>query len=209
MNKYYETRYKHDKGRTSVWKAICEYLQIYIDQKGVVVDLGAGYCDFINNINSKKKIAVDINPESKNYCNLDVSFINAKAYKIKKVRNLSIDTVFASNLLEHLNDKELELFVREMKRILKKGGKIILLQPNYKYAYKDYFDDYTHKKIFSHISIVDFFTAHNFSLNTLYPKFLPFSLKSRLPKSYFLTKIYLHSFFKPFAKQMLVVFNNQ
>ena len=206
MDKYFETRYKYDKDRSSVWMAICEYLQTFIDSQGTTVDLGAGYCDFINNINSKKKIAVDMNFDSLNYCHPNVKFIKAKVYKISKIKNLSVDTIFASNLLEHLNDEELELLIIEFKRILKRGGKIILIQPNYKYAYKDYFDDYTHKKVFSHISIVDFFVSHNFTLSKLFPKFMPFSLKSRLPKSYLLTKIYLHSFFKPFAKQMLVIF---
>ena len=206
MGKYFETRYKYDKDRSSVWRAICEYLQAYIDPQGTVVDFGAGYCDFINNINSKTKIAVDISSESINYCYPNVQFIKAKAYKVSKIKSLSFDTIFASNLLEHLNDEELDLLILEFKRILKKDGKIILIQPNYKYAYKDYFDDYTHKKVFSHISIVDLFNSHNFRLSKIYPKFMPFSLQSRLPKSYILTKIYLHSFFKPFAKQMLVIF---
>jgi ubiquinone/menaquinone biosynthesis C-methylase UbiE len=206
MSKYFDTRYKYNKDRSSVWKAICEYLQFFIKRDGTTVDLGSGYCDFINNINCRNKIAVDVNIESSSYCHPSVKFIKAKAYKVSKIKNHSVDTIFASNLLEHLNDKELDLLLLEFKRILKKGGKIILIQPNYKYAYKDYFDDYTHKKVFSHISIVDFFVSHNFRLIKLFPKFMPFSLKSRLPKSYLLTKIYLHSFFKPFAKQMLVIF---
>ncbi|QDC89410.1 class I SAM-dependent methyltransferase [Candidatus Methylopumilus universalis] len=209
MSKYFETRYKFDQNRSSVWKAICEYLQKYVNENGTTVDLGCGYCDFINNIDSKIKIAVDINSEGASFCNPNVRFIKAKAFDLAKIKSLSVDTIFASNLLEHLNDAELQLLMIEFKRILKKGGKIILMQPNYKYAYRDYFDDYTHKKVFSHISIVDFFVSHNFTLSKLCPKFMPFSLKSRLPKSYFLTKIYLQFFFKPFAKQMLVIFINR
>jgi hypothetical protein len=83
------------------------------------------------------------------------------------------------------------------------------MQPNYRYAYKEYFDDYTHKKIFTHISLNDFFQANGFEAIKVLPKFLPFSLKSRLPKSYFLTKLYLHSFYKPMAKQMLLVFKKK
>ena len=36
-------------------------------------------------------------------------------------------------------------------------------------------------------------------------KFLPFSFKSFLPKSYWITRLYLASFWRPLAAQMLVV----
>jgi hypothetical protein len=33
MSDYYETRYTYDKGRAKVWKAITEYLQIYVNKE--------------------------------------------------------------------------------------------------------------------------------------------------------------------------------
>ena len=39
----------------------------------------------------------------------------------------------------------------------------------------------------------------------LLPRFLPFSLKSRLPKSPYLVRLYLRLPLRPLAKQMLVV----
>jgi SAM-dependent methyltransferase len=117
----------------------------------------------------------------------------------------SIDVVFASNLFEHFNDEELEAIMLNIKRVLKPNGKIILLQPNIFYAYREYWDDYTHKKAFSHVSLADFLSSQDFQILKVYKKFIPFSLKSRLPKSYLLTKLYLLSPIKPFAKQMLAV----
>jgi len=64
---------------------------------------------------------------------------------------------------------------------------------------------YTHKKAFSHVSLSDFLMAHDYQIIRFYKKFIPFSLKSRLPKSYWLTRLYLNFPIKPFAKQMLVV----
>ncbi len=202
---YYLTRYSFDSGRVKVWKAICEYLQKYIKISDTVVDLGSGYCDFINNINAFKKYAVDINPDGYKFCNKNVRFINSSIKKIKHLKSNSINVIFASNLLEHFDDNELNDALSEFNRILRVGGTIILMQPNFKYAYKEYFDDYTHKKIFTHISLRDYFEANGYKAIDVLPKFLPFSLKSRLPKSYFLTKIYLASFYKPMAKQMLLV----
>jgi SAM-dependent methyltransferase len=207
MSEYYETRYTFDIGRTKVWKAIAEYLQQFVSADAdCVLDLGAGYCDFINNIKARERLAVDMNPAASQFCHDDVKFHCASVNDLSVLQANSIDVLFASNLLEHLDDLELACAVKEFKRILKQGARVILMQPNYRYAYKEYFDDYTHKKVFTHISLRDFFQANGFEAIRVYPKFLPFSLKSRLPKSYILTKLYLYSFYKPMAKQMLLVF---
>ena len=207
MSGYFETRYSFDAGRAKVWKAIAEYLQRYVDPgSDTVLDLGAGYCDFINNIGARRKIAVDVDAHRIAYAAPDVQVVQASIESMPSIEDGSIDVLFASNLLEHLDDVQLERALAEFDRLLKKGAVVILLQPNYRYAYREYFDDYTHKKIFSHVSLRDFFVAHGYEAVAMVPRFLPFSLKSRLPKSYILTKIYLWSFYKPLAKQMLLVF---
>jgi ubiquinone/menaquinone biosynthesis C-methylase UbiE len=208
MANYFKTRYSFDKGRFLVWKAISEFIQQFIDEKNdAILDIGSGYCDFINNIVCKKKFAVDINKDCGLFCAKDVIFYRSSITNLEKIKPNSIDVIFASNLLEHFTDAELELVLKELRRVLKKKSRVIVLQPNYKYAYKEYFDDYTHKKIFSHVSIIDFFESNGFKTYKCFPRFLPFSLKSFLPKSYLLTKIYLWSFYKPMAKQMLLVFD--
>jgi len=207
MSEYYETRYTFDSGRAKVWKAIAECLQQFVrEDADCVLDLGAGYCDFINNIKARERLAVDMNPAALQFCHDDVKFYCASAHDLSVLKAKSIDVLFASNLLEHLDDLELACAMKEFNRILKQGARVILMQPNYRYAYKEYFDDYTHKKVFTHISLRDYFQANGFESVKIYPRFLPFSLKSRLPKSYILTKLYLHSFYKPMAKQMLLVF---
>lgn len=205
-NLYYQTRYNFRGDRNKVWKAICEFIQKYIPKSSTVLDLGCGYCDFINNINAENKIAVDVNSESKKFCNKNIKFISTKSTNLNSIKNESVDTVFSSNLFEHLNDDEFDYTLKEIHRILTKNGLVIVVQPNFKYSYKDYFDDYTHKKIFSHISLKDAFESKNFTLVKSYPKFLPFTFKSIIPKSYILTKIYLFLPFKPMAKQMLLIF---
>jgi SAM-dependent methyltransferase len=207
MSEYYETRYTFDSGRIKVWKAIAEYLQQFVgEDANCVLDLGAGYCDFINNIKARERLAVDTNPAASQFCHPDVKFYCASVNDLSVLHANSIDALFASNLLEHLDDLELACAMKEIRRILRKGARVILLQPNYRYAYKEYFDDYTHKKVFTHISLCDYFQANGFEAIKVYPRFLPFSFKSRLPKSYLLTKLYLYLFYKPMAKQMLLVF---
>lgn len=207
MSEYFETRYTFDSGRAKVWKAIAEYLQQYVkEESDSVLDLGAGYCDFINNIKAREKFAIDMNQSASQFCKADVKFHCTPVSGLGALEENSIDVVFASNLLEHLDDLELDVAINGVKRVLKPEGMVILIQPNYRYAYKEYFDDYTHKKAFSHISLSDFLQVNGFEAIKIVPRFLPFSLKSRLPKSYILTKIYLHSLYKPMAKQMLLIF---
>lgn len=210
MSEYYETRYTFDPGRSKVWKAIVEYLQRFINKDSdCVLDLGAGYCDFINNVQANKRIAVDINPESSRYCDREVRFASAPVTDLSTLDDATIDVVFSSNLLEHLDDSELSKAVMEVSRITRNGARVILIQPNYRYAYREYFDDYTHKKVFTDVSLKDFFEANGFEAVKVLPRFLPLTLKSRLPKSYFLTKLYLHLPFKPMGKQMLLVFKKR
>ena len=59
-DKYFQMRYSFDKGRSKVWRAICQDLQRLISNDATVFDLGCGYGDFINNIQAKQKIAVDL-----------------------------------------------------------------------------------------------------------------------------------------------------
>jgi ubiquinone/menaquinone biosynthesis C-methylase UbiE len=93
----------------------------------------------------------------------------------------------------------------EIKRVLKTNGKLIIIQPNFKYCAREYFDDYTHLQIFTHIGVTDLLIGLGFSIVDVKPRFLPFSMKSNLPKYTWLVRLYLLSPFKPFAGQMLVV----
>lgn len=203
---YHNTRFKFDPGRVKVWKAITEYLQPYVGLNKTVLDLGSGYGDFINLIKAKKKFALDLSPAVKDHINKDVTFINKPSTSLEDIPTNSLDVVFSSNLMEHLDRDQLDKTMKGVKRCIKKGGKLILIGPNFRYAYKSYFDDYTHKTIFTHVSLADAMYEYGFKQVKVVPKFLPLTLKSKLPKSYLLTKLYLHSPVHPMGQQMLLIF---
>jgi SAM-dependent methyltransferase len=203
---YHHTRFIFDKSRAKVWKAINEYLQKHIKNNAKVLDIGCGYGDFINGIKAGEKFAIDLNPEMKKYIDIDnIKFHDQSVLEPFNFVENNFEVIFASNLFEHFNDEELLILINSIKNKLSTGGKLILIQPNYYYAYREYWDDYTHKKAFSHNSIHDFLIANDFKIIKLEKKFIPFSLKSKLPKSYFLTKMYLNTKFRIFAKQMLII----
>jgi ubiquinone/menaquinone biosynthesis C-methylase UbiE len=208
-NDYYKSDYTPDSARPIVWREIVRYLSRFIPRDATVVDLGAGYCDFINNVSAKTKYAVDISPELQDFTTPNVRKINSEAWNLEQIENESVDVVHASNLFEHFDDEELEKVVKEIKRVLKPEGRLILIQPNFKYSYRSYFDDHTHKKIFTDVSLENFLLSHNFSIIHKKPKFLPYSMKSSpMTMIPFLSKavwLYLRSPWKPFAGQMLFV----
>lgn len=205
---YYKSRYVWNDDRKVVWKEIVRFLEKYIPKDGTVLDIGAGYCDFINNVDAKNRMALDYSPDLNKYAGAGVVQINSSVTNMSKVESNTVDVVFASNLFEHLTDSELETTMNEVKRVLKKEGRLILMQPNYRLAYKTYFDDHTHKKVFSDTSLETFLLSFNMEIELKKPKFLPFSLKSRpsiIPVLPIIIRAYINSPWKPFAGQMLFV----
>ena len=179
MDPYYEARYTFDDTRAQTWQEIISYLQPYLPAHGAILDLGAGYCDFINNVTSDRRYAVDWSPELKKFAASGVTAITANVWDLSAIDAQSLDVVFASNLLEHLDDTELTQTMSEVKRVLKKDGLFIAMQPNYRLSVRTYFDDPTHKKVFSDAALCSFLVYHGLRIKRVEPRFLPFSLKSR------------------------------
>jgi hypothetical protein len=202
---YFEARYKPHPGRHRVWKAITEYLQQFISPSSSVADIGAGYCDFINQIQATVRYAVDTNPEVGGFAAPGVQFVPTTAIELIDLPDHSLDVALMSNVLEHLTPESCaELFDR-LDQLLAAKGCVIAIQPNYFYCYRRYWDDFTHRRAFSHVSLRDFLVSRGYRIVRLEKRFLPFSFESPLPKSYWLTKLYLASFWRPLAGQMLIV----
>jgi ubiquinone/menaquinone biosynthesis C-methylase UbiE len=204
-NTYYKTRMKKDKEREKVWKEITNYLQRYIPKDAKTLELGAGYCDFINNIKAKEKHALDIYDGIKEHAKNEVTTHIMSATEIKAFKAESFNCIFASNFFEHLEREDFHKVLEGCFKALRKGGRLIILQPNYYYAYREYFDDYTHKMVLSHISFCDAMESKGFKIKKCYKRFLPYSMKSGAPKARILIWAYLRSPIKPLAKQMLIV----
>jgi SAM-dependent methyltransferase len=203
--KYHETRFAFDDRREVLWRTLCDcYFNRLIAPAFHVLELGAGYGHFINNVKCASKTAVDRWPLMGKYLNSSVNGHVSSATDLGFIADHSVDFVFASNLFEHLTQAELAICLAEVRRTLKQDGTLNILQPNYRRAYKEYFDDYTHVSVYSDISLCDFLTAHNFEIIDCHPGFLPFSIKSDMPVIPALIRLYMASPWKPKAKQMFV-----
>lgn len=203
---YHASRLPHDVRRDVVWKALWQYyFRHRIAPDACVLDLGAGYASFINNVVARRRIAVDLWPGLADHVAPGVETIIAPVTDLSGIADGTVDFAFASNLFEHLPQDVLLATLGEVRRTLAAGGTITILQPNYRYAYREYFDDYTHVAVYSHLSLVDLLRAHGWEVLDVRPRFLPLTIKSRLPTWPALIGAYLRSPFKPMGKQMLVV----
>ncbi len=202
---YFTTRFPHLEKRSRVWRVLAGEFQRWIEPDWAVIDLGAGYCDLINNLRARERHALDVWPEVVKFAAPGVVAHVASVTDMRELAYDRFDAAFASNLLEHLEWAELRKASNEIRRILKPGGRLVLLQPNYRYAYREYFDDYTHRIALSDISIRDFLESCGWKIVELIPRFVPLTIRGWMPLCSVLMKLYLRSPLKPFARQMLVV----
>lgn len=195
--------------KNRIWQVLCRhFFSRHVKPDDTVVDIGAGYCEFINNIVCKRKIAVDLNPEVRQRANPDVEVINESCTAIASLPSGSVDVVFMSNFLEHLPDKGLVLDTfREARRLLRAGGRVIVLQPNIRFLYAEYWDFFDHHTALSDRSLVEGLQLAGLQPTVVIPRFLPYTTKSRLPKAPWLIHAYLKFplAWRLLGKQALVV----
>jgi len=205
LESYHTTRLAYDPRREALWSSLWKYyFSRLIAPDDVVLEFGAGYGHFINNVVARRRIAVDVWPGFIAHLAPGVEGRVGGIELLDEIEDGSLDYVFASNVFEHLTHAELSLTLTTLRRKLKTKGTLAALQPNYRYAYREYFDDYTHVSIFSDISLCDFIAAHGYEIVDVQPRFLPLSIKSRLPVSPALIRLYLRLPIKPLGKQMLI-----
>ncbi|MGH8872194.1 MAG: methyltransferase domain-containing protein [Acidimicrobiia bacterium] len=203
---YFASRLSLNPRRAVLWATLCSSVfQRYVPPLGSVVELGAARGDFINNIRAGRRIAVDVWPGLTEHVAPGVEAHVRSATDLGFLDANSVDVVFASNLVEHLQKDEVRAMLKEVDRVLRSGGRLILVQPNYRTSYKRYFDDYTHVSVWSDVSLGDFLSAEGFKVERLESRFLPLTVNSRIPVHPWLIRLYLASPVKPLAGQMLVV----
>ena len=203
---YHDSRLVHDAKRDTVWKALWRYFFAKRIRPGdCVLDLGCGYGEFINNVVAKRRIGVDAWDGMPAHLAPGVEGIVGSVTDLSKVADGSVDYAFSSNLFEHLTKEQLAQTLAQLKTKLAPGGTLTTLQPNYRYCANEYWDDFTHVTAWSHVSLADFLESQGFEVVEVRPRFLPLTVKSRLPVWPPLIACYLASPVKPMGKQMLLV----
>jgi hypothetical protein len=202
---YFDTRFAYDPRRDTLWGVLWkEVFQRWVGAQDCVLELGAGYGHFINQVEARRRIAVDMWPGFVKCLKPGIEAHVKAVDRLDFLEPKSVDFAFASNLFEHISQESLAVVLDQLRNALTERGTLGIVQPNYYYCYREYFDDYTHRTIYSHTSLCDFLEAHGFEVIDVQPRFLPLTIKSRLPVSPLLIRLYLMSPWKPMGKQMLI-----
>jgi ubiquinone/menaquinone biosynthesis C-methylase UbiE len=190
------------EAKAAIWRVLCEdFFQRYVSPSDAVLDLGAGFCEFINNIRCGTKWAVDADEQVRVHAGAGVNVRCAAAHDLGWLEAASIDVVFASNFFEHMPNKEtLVLTLREVHRVLKPAGRLLVLQPNIRFTYREYWDFFDHHIPLSDRSMTEALETNGFEVVEARPRFLPYTTKSALPQWPSLVRLYLHV---PLAQRLL------
>jgi SAM-dependent methyltransferase len=201
---YFGTRLSFDPARATVWGHVARYLQRWIPHGASVLDLACGYGDFVAAVRSSgRRVGMDLHPDLATFLPPDVTAEVGDATDLRRFDSASFQVVFASNFLEHLDHSSIDRCLAEIYRVLNPGGRLILVQPNFRLAPRTYFDDYTHRTIFTDRSLGDLLAARGFEPVHTEARFLPMTMKSRLRGGSRLVPLYLRLPYRPLAGQML------
>jgi len=202
---YHAARHTFDPRRDAVWRALVRHhFARGIGADDCVLDLGCGYGGFINHVTARRRIGLDVWPGMAAYLAPGVEPIVARLPDLAAVEDGSIDFAFASNVFEHLPQDDVAETLLALRAKLSPRGILTAMQPNYRYAARAYYDDYTHVSVWSHVGLADFLAAHDYEVLQVVPRFLPLTLKTWPLASPALVRLYLAAPFKPFAGQMLI-----
>ena len=181
MPTYDEIEYSHGINKTYV-ELLCEYLRKRYELRqfnGWLLDVGAGTGDYYQTFALKSHIHAvptgdyDLEGDWNAYDN-------------------QYSYIFCKSVLEHI--KNTQHFLSETKRVLKSGGLVIFLVPDYLSQWKNFYDDSTHVKSFTKKSITQAFLLAGFQdvkcelfyqlpFVWRYPflKFIPFLVRTFIP----------------------------
>jgi len=145
-------------------KKLCHYLyQSFELLPGMkMLEPGCGRGEFLRNFQELglDVHGVDISTEVKGFAKtfpVDICDVENEALPFE---DSSFDVIYSKSFIEHLHYPE--RYLREAYRILKPGGKLITLVPDWESNYKTYFDDFTHRTPFTKVSLSDAYKIYGF-----------------------------------------------
>lgn len=159
-NKYDENVYPY----TDYSKLLCQYLfSEYKMSKGqIMLEPGCGRCDHLHHFKEigLNVLGMDLSDEALRFSNgIDIKICDLEK-EIMPYENNSIDIIYSKSFIEHLANPD--NFLKESFRVLKPGGILLTLVPDWESNYRTYYDDYTHKTPFTTISLRDSYKIHGF-----------------------------------------------
>ena len=165
MSDYLKVVYNEtDRPLTGYPMQLCAYLfQVFEMQAGMsFLEVGCGRGEFLK---SFKTLGVhthgcDLSPYSADYQkDIEIKTCDVEKDGLNYPDN-TFDILYSKSFLEHLYYPE--KYMKEAYRVLKPGGLLLSLVPDWEANYKIYFDDYTHRRPFTSVSLLDIYKIFEF-----------------------------------------------
>jgi SAM-dependent methyltransferase len=178
--------------KAAVWHEIVRFLSHWIDPRAPVLDIACDRGHFIRWVTASERWATDIRDVS-GLLPPDVRFVRASGLELlEHVPKGYYGTVFMSNYLEHLPSGDAVIDqLRVAADLLAPGGRMIILQPNIRLVGPRYWDFIDHRVALTDRSLLEAAELANLRTVELIPRFLPYSVKGRLPTAPILVRGYL------------------
>ena len=182
-NKYLSVIYdKKSHPYTKYPAKLCFHLfQAFNLKKGMkMLEAGCGRGEFLKGFQNLglDVIGIDISEEASNFNNsFEVKICDIESEELPFDEN-TFDVIYSKSFIEHLYYPE--SYLKEAYRILKPGGLLITLVPDWEANYKTYFDDFTHRTPFTSISLKDAYLVYGFREVDVY-KFRQLPIVWRFP----------------------------
>jgi len=175
-----------------IWPEITHYLQRWVDPTAPVLDIACDSGYFIRNVAAKERWAVDLR-DVRADLPADITFVQANGLDLDACLPAgTFGTIFMSNYLEHLHGPDAVIEqLAVARRLLRPGGRVIVLQPNVRLVGGSYWDFIDHRVALTERSLAEAGGLAGLRTVELITRFLPYSTKSRLPSHPLLVRAYL------------------
>jgi SAM-dependent methyltransferase len=193
FHRLYEYRFAgvDQDDRQAVWNEIARYMYDRLGAPHRILDPAAGRCEFINAVPSPERWAVDEIDYSERFAKPGTKVVVSDIMSAE-LPGEHFDAVWMSNFLEHLHTQEhIAQCLEKMHGLIRPGGAIAIMGPNYRYCADEYWDCADHYIALTHVAIGEHLYAAGFEIESIVPRFLPYSFRGRFPASPALTRRYL------------------
>ena len=150
---------------TSYPGKLCKYIADEYFNGGykTVLDIGCGRGEHLREFQKLgyQVKGIDLSEEAKELSkDIDIDIIDIEKERLPYEDN-SFDVVFSKSLIEHLNNPE--NFMKEAYRVLRPGGRLITMTPDWESVYRTFYEDYTHRTPFTENSLRDIHQIFSFT----------------------------------------------
>jgi SAM-dependent methyltransferase len=194
LDRVYGERFaaKEHREKDRLWAEVVPFLARWVPRDGAVLDIACDRGYFIRHVEARERWASDIRDVAAEV-GPNVTFVQSNGLALAdRVPIDHFDVVFMSNYLEHLANPDAVIEqLTVARRLLRRGGRLIVLQPNVRFTGPAYWDFIDHRVALTDRSLIEACSLAGLRPDVVIRRFLPYTTKSRLPQHPLLVRAYL------------------